>query len=151
MTRSLNHNQFLPEHLPGEAPIPEGHDRYFHQTHPDNVPSIREHGLLWDKGRGVEGPKGVWISNTPFYGDAHDMATVELHLPHHPQRGRIASIGEVKPENSVASHEPWHQKARYMEENEDVKQNVLSGQHDDLQDYPEYGPAIDYIKRKYSS
>lgn len=132
---------------PGEAEIPEGHERYFHQTDPSNVPSIREHGLLYDKGRGVEGPKGVWISHKPFY-NTSDMAMVEMHLPHHPQRGRIASIGDVSPDSFVAIHEPWHQTARYMMNNPDVHDRVLAGEHDDLKDDPQYGPAIEYVKAR---
>ena len=143
----LNPQQFGLPPAQGTAPIPEGHDRYYHQTDPANVPSIKEHGLLYDKGRGIEGPKGVWISDKPFYGDSPNAATVELALPHHPDRGRIASIGDVSPENFVAIHEPWHHHARYMMENEDVKQNVLRGEHDDLADDPEYGPAIEHVKK----
>lgn len=151
MTRNLSKSQFadLPPEQ-GTTPVPEGQQKYYHQTDPQNVPSIREHGLLYDKGRGIEGPKGVWISDKPFYGDSHSVATVEMHLPHHPDRGRIASIGDVHPRHIVAIHEPWHIHARYMEENEDVKQATLSGEHDDLLDDEHYGPAIRYIKGKYS-
>lgn len=147
---NLSPSQFLPK-PPGETPIPEGHDRYYHQTDPANLPSIREHGLLYDRGRGIEGPKGVWISDKPFYEHATDAAMIELSLPHHPDRGRIASIGDVKPENFAAIHEPWHSHARYMLENEDVKQNVLRGDHDDLLDDPHYGPAIEHVKRLHGA
>lgn len=146
MTRNLSHQQFGLPAKPGEAPIPEGHERYFHQTDPSNVPSIREHGLLWDKGRGIEGPKGVWISHEPFYQNATNSAMVELHLPHDPRRGRIASVGDIKPDNFVAIHEPWHDHARYMLNDPDVKQRVQSGEHDDLLDDPHYGPAIRHVK-----
>ena len=149
MSHSVLGEQFRVPLPPGESPIPEGHDRYYHQTDPSNVPSIRQQGLLWDKGRGIEGPKGVWVSNKPFYANAHDLATVEMSLPHDDRRGRIASIGDVPPDRIVAIHEPWHSHARFMEENEDVKRHVLSGEHDDLMDDASYGPAIKYIKKKY--
>jgi hypothetical protein len=146
----LNPDQFgeLPA-PPGEAAIPEGHDRYYHQTNPDNVESIRKHGLLYDKGLGIEGPKGTWISSKPFYGDSPHAATVEMHLPHDPQRGSIASIGDVHPSSFVAIHEPWHAKARYMEKSPQVRQAVLAGEHDSLLGTPDYGPAIRHIKAKY--
>jgi hypothetical protein len=150
MNPNLNSGQFGLPPEPGTAPIPEGHDRYYHQTDPSNVPSIREHGLLYDKGRGVEGPKGVWISHKPFYQHATDAAMVEMHLPHHPDRGHIASIGDVHPSNFVAIHEPWHDHARYMLQNEDVKQRVISGEHDDLLDFPDYGPAIQHVKNLHA-
>lgn len=141
---------------PGESPLPEGHDRYFHQTDPSNVPSIKDGGLLWDKGRGVEGPKGVWVSSEPFY-KADDLAMVEMALPHHPDRGSVASIGDVPPDRFLAVHEPWHRHARSIEANPDRLRATLAGAYDHVMTDPsysdaeraEFGPAIDYIKQKY--
>jgi hypothetical protein len=144
----LSHEQFH-EHLPpepGTAPIPEGHTRYYHQTGEENIPSIREHGLLFDKAKGIEGPKGIWASHAPFYGDARDSPTVEFHLPK--DHGHIVALQhDVVPEQILAIHEPWHDKARYYEDNPDVKAEALAGGHDSLaEDYPEYDKAIKYIK-----
>lgn len=54
---------------PGSAPIPEGHIRLFHYSRPQNVVSIREHGLQeryargdGNMGAGNEPSAGVWAS-----------------------------------------------------------------------------------------
>jgi hypothetical protein len=56
----------------------------------------------------------------------------------------------VKPENFVAIHEPWHHYARYMLQDEDVRRSVINGEHDDLLDTPDYGPAIQHIKNLHA-
>lgn len=143
---ALSSTQFggLPQ-PPGKTPIPEGHDRYFHQTSAENLDAIKEQGLRYDKGRGIEGPKGVWVSNKPFYSTSR-APMIEMALPHDPARGHVASIGDVSPDKFVAVHEPWHDHARYMLNDPKVRHAVMAGEHDNLLSDPDYGPAVRHVK-----
>ena len=147
---NLSGEQFA-EHLPpapGTAPIPEGHTRYYHQTGAENIPSIREHGLLHSKAKGIEGPKGVWVSHKPFYGEGgRGTATVEMHLPK--DEGHIASLQhDVTPDQILAIHEDWHDKARYVENEPSVKESVLAGNEEWMHEDPTYSKVIEHIKRR---
>jgi hypothetical protein len=144
----LSHEQFhevIPP-APGTAPIPEGHIRYYHQTGEENLPSIREHGLLFAKAKGIEGPKGVWASHRPFYGDATQSATVEFHLPK--DEGHIVSLQhDVTPDQILAIHEPWHEHVRYATEQEpSVGESILAGNEEWMHEDPTYSRVIAHIK-----
>ena len=145
----ISHEQFS-QHLPpepGTSPLPEGHQRFYHQTPVENVASIKEHGLMLSKAKGIEGPKGTWISEKPFYGtDATHLATLELGLPHDPKRGRIHVEGDIPAHHILAIHEPWHETARGILSDPQAIKETLAGDNDWLSDDPMYGPAIAHVK-----
>ena len=99
----------------GTTPIPDGYVRLYHQTPLENAESIRTHGILHDKMKGIEGPRRTYVWRTPFYGKSQSHATVELHVPEElfdpPQ---FLKISDVPPKYIVAIHEPWHDRARYL-------------------------------------
>jgi hypothetical protein len=57
--------------------------------------------------------------------------------------------GDVKPNEIIAIHLPWHDRARYAESDPRVIKSILAGEHDDLLTDDEYGPSLRYIKQKY--
>ena len=118
----------------GEAPLPDGFVRMYHQTNPINLPSIREEGLLWDRGRGVEGPKGVWISDKPFYQSSPNLATIEIAIPaeDREQMGRIASIGDIPPERFLTINEEWHDRVRQIVQEQRYMDALANGEYDDI-------------------
>lgn len=128
-TRQFSSIPGLPPAM-GTAEVPEGFTRMYHQTPLHNVESIRRQGLLWDKGLGIEGPKGVWISNTPFYKNASHLATIEVAAP----KGvaSIASVGDIPPHRILAIHEPWHDHVRDYMTRPDILRQIHSGEFDSL-------------------
>ena len=115
---SIESSPQSPEDIPqkvGTTPIPDGHVRLYHQTPLENAESIRTHGIIHDKMKGIEGPRRIYVWRTPFYGESQSHATVELHVPEElfdpPQ---FLKISDVPPEYIVAVHEPWHDRARYL-------------------------------------
>jgi len=135
----------------GTAPLPEDHVRMYHQTPVENVPSIKEHGLLWDKGRAIEGPKGIWVSDKPFYGESPHLATVEIAVPHkdRQQMGRIASIGDVPPSRITTIVEPWHGRVRDLIEQGGYAERARAGEYDSIiddGDEPDPDPTMRAIK-----
>jgi hypothetical protein len=141
--------------------VDPGHIRLYHQTTPDKLPGIRRRGLLLSQARGIEGPRAIYASTTPFYGRAEDHVTVEFQVPEDefyppfvvkPRDPRFAPepAERVPPSAFIAIHEPWHAHARYMEKDPLLVEQILAGEHDDLAGkVPTYGPAIAYIKRRY--
>ena len=66
---------------PGSTPIPEGHVRLYHQTHPKNTRSIRRNGL--EARQPAEGPRGLYADEQGFYGKPEDSPQgVCAQLPH---------------------------------------------------------------------
>ena len=133
---------------PGTAPVKEGYVRLYHQTTAENLKSIEKTGLDFGHAKGIEGPKGIYAGEQPFYGDARDRPTLEFQVPKADWGGYLVAR-EVKPADFIAAHYPWHAHARYMEEDKTLLGNVLRGQHDSLLKDPSYGPAIEWIKKKY--
>lgn len=130
----------------GSTPLREGYVRLFHQTPVENAQSIRTEGLRVDKARGPEGPLGIWTAEDPFYGNAPGLATVEIQVPAKDvPEGRLPFKRDIKPEEIIGVHEPWHERYRYLKDN-GLEHEVRAGQHDDLLDSPDYGPAIRAIK-----
>lgn len=170
-TATLNDESTLPP-APGESPIPKGHVRLFHYTHRDNIPSIRENGLLeshargdGNMGAGNEPSAGVWASTRePREGNSF----VEFHA--HPDQisqraehpgGRDAEEwgkgyhhvimkGDVHPSQFSAIHEPWHSHARCMQSQPRVNEAAKAGEYDHLKSDPDYGKAIEHIQRTAS-
>ena len=178
----------------GEAPIPDDHIRLFHHTSSiEALHSIKQEGIDANRARGDGGwgwgnepSAGVWASTRPPK-NLNNMAVVEFHAhpdeisgnaesPWHPEHKKdprawaeggerhVIMKGSVSPDQIVGAHEPWHHRARFLEnepayrprgEGKDAFvsgsgiEQVLGGDHDSLLDDPEYGPAIKYIKQKY--
>lgn len=135
---------------PGTAPIPADHVRLYHQTSAKNLGAIKHQGILFDKARGIEGPRAIWADEKGFYGDPKDTPTVEFHV-HKDRWKKPWVMGDVTPDEIIAVHRNWHQRARYIENHPNAIQQVLDGEHDDLMYDPEWGSAIRYIKHKYGA
>ena len=137
---------------PGTEPIMPGYVRLYHQTDGDNLRSIEKEGLLFSHAKGIEGPRAIYAGETPFYGRATSRPTLEFQVPKKYWDAPFV-LCDVTPDMFIATHYPWHEKARYLEDehNPEAKQNALSGKFDNLLNDPEYGPAVRYIKRKYSN
>lgn len=56
---------------------------------------------------------------------------------------------DIKPEDILAVHEPWHDNARYIEKNKQTLQEVVNGEHDSEHNSDDLNKAIAYIKDKY--
>ncbi len=150
---------------PGESPIPEGHVRAFHYTKSDEE-TLRKQGLLLSKARGhtYGEPDLVWGSTLP---PERHHTIVEFHVPvsdlsrmvEKPDKGadltewqkgnhHIGIERDLKPEEILAIHQPWHERYHYAKNNESVFKAIIAGEHDDLLQDPEYGPAIAQIKKE---
>ena len=57
-------------------------------------------------------------------------------------RSDVTFHGDITPDDIVAVHEPWHEHARYFDDNPTMIQDAKNGMYDDLLDDPEYAPAI---------
>jgi hypothetical protein len=138
---------------PGTAPIPKDHVRLYHQTSSHkNLGSIKRKGILPHQPH--EGPKGIYAGEKPFYGPAHHKPTTEFSVHkkdwHHP----FVTRDKVEPKKIVANHKEWHHTVRYIDDDPELKKNVLSGEHDDLiakgkKDH--YAKAIRFVKRRHAA
>lgn len=141
---------------PGSTPIPAGHVRLYHYTAPDALDSIRETGLQLSRSRGsemFEEDDFVWASV-----DLPRAATfVEFSIPLDDPRvgigglrvGNVGLRGDVLPDEFVAVHEGWHEKYRYLTEDDALIAQVLRGEFDHLLDMEDYGTAIRRIKEEF--
>jgi len=111
---------------PGTAPIPRGHVRLWHYTPLENVPSIRQRGLLREYARGDAGDRnlddpsaGVWASTKRpddiLANHSEGRAVVEFHA--HP--------GEI----SGQAEEPWQAMNRDRTWDDAKVQDWASGYH----------------------
>jgi hypothetical protein len=132
---------------PGTAPIPEGHVRLYHQTHPKHVESIRKNGILLSHARGIEGPKAIYADEQGFYGKPSEHTTVEFHVPKEQFSKPFVRSDAVKPESIVGIHEPWHHITRYL--HKDGLHETLRGDYDDMLDDPHHNKAISHLKTHY--
>ena len=98
----------------GTTPIPNGHIRLYHQTSPENIPSIKQNGILASKATMAEGPKMpvIWASKKPYYGMKSDLATIEFHVPEEEFADYYLRTNHVPPQQFIAIHEKWHQLAK---------------------------------------
>jgi len=142
------YNETLPKE-PGTEPIKEGHVRLYHQTDGDNLKQIEKEGLLLEHAKGIEGPKAIYAGEKPFYGEASSRPTLEFQVPKKDWDSPFV-LRNVKPEDFIAAHYPWHKTARYLEDKEGIT-NVLSGRFDDFDSKTDEGKAVQYIKDKYGN
>jgi hypothetical protein len=135
---------------PGTQPIPDDHVRLYHQTDEQNLGAIKHQGIRFDKAQGIEGPKAIWADERGFYGKPTDRPTVEFHV--HRDRWKYPPFvqGDVLPKDIIAVHRPWHERARYNEQDPELIAKIVRGDHDDLLNDPHYAKQIRYIKHKYA-
>lgn len=138
---------------PGKAPIPDGHVRLYHQTNAGSIPNILKEGLTFKNAKGYEGPKAIYAGETGFYGKPEDVPTIEFSVSKERWTNPPFVRGDVEPTDIIAAHLPWHQTARYIEEDPQLLQEVLQGVHDE----GVYGTnsneekAVKAIKEKYAA
>lgn len=138
---------------PGKTPIPKDHVRLYHQTTGDDaLNKIEKEGIKLNSAKGYEGPKGIYSDPKGFYGKPEDRHTVEFHV-HKDEYEKVKNHvfnptfqRDIKPHEITAIHRPWHQKVRYIRDDQKLHKAVKDGKHDDLLDDEEYGPAIKHIK-----
>ena len=133
---------------PGTEPIPQGMVRLYHQTDGQSLDKIATEGLSIKYAKGIEGPKAIYAGEQPFYGAADSRPTLEFYVSK-AQWDAPFVLEDVKPEQIIAAHYPWHKTARYLESEPQSMQSALDGQYDDLKD-PDTSKAVEYIKEKYS-
>lgn len=134
---------------PGTAPIKPGYVRLYHQTDRDLIDTVARDGIQLSKARGIEGPRAIWAGETPFYGKATDVPTIEFQIPIKNWDAPFVIQDEVPPDQFLAVHLPWHEKARYIMDNEKVLKNTLAGEFDNLDG--DYAPAVEYVKKLYTN
>ena len=132
---------------PGHSHIPDGHIRLFHQTSLEHLASIKKHGIQMSHAKGIEGPRSVYADEKGFYGQPGQVPSAEFHIPRHEWHGNGQIPRSVHPHEIVATHEPWHDKARYLIRNPVVHANLMKGKFDDLTGH--YKTAVDYVKKHH--
>jgi GNAT superfamily N-acetyltransferase len=148
--------RYQPVEIPkqkGTSEIKKGYTRVYHQTALENIESIRKNGLLVSKSRPTSESRGVSVSETPFYGNNPNLATIELQVPTEKlrQANGSALLNDVSASDILAVHESWHDRARYIEKNPETLKEVLNGDMDFmLGDGSSEAKAIEYIKNKHS-
>lgn len=135
----------------GTTPIPEGHVRFNHYTRSlDNVPSIRQHGILASKAAesfargGTESPQTFATAGAPTDDFMRSHVVVEGHVDPHDldvgnrtdpatleaRRSTITTWKDISPANIVGIHEPWHQTFRYIQDDPSMEAGVMHGDYD---------------------
>jgi hypothetical protein len=180
----LNDKQFGhgdPRDIPldfGTTPIPEGHVRANHYTSEGAIEGIKRQGLTmshanesYAKGT-TEYPSIFANAGPPSRDLLQSRPVAELHVDtkqldiggfRTPQdlesrRSTITTNQDVPASNIIAVHEPWHQHARYLQEDAggrtgtngkqypSVRSEVAKGEHDNLYSEPDYAKALDSTK-----
>lgn len=160
----------VPE-APGTVPIPENHLRLYHYSmaSPD---TLRREGLRLDQAKGhtYGEPNFVWASlKEPGNHKVFAEFSVAIDDPRFSMWGARPDVhrgaafyqgrsndftlaGDVRPEEIIAIHEPWHHHYRYMVENGLVP-GVLAGEYDYItpNSFPDEARALEEIKRQFST
>jgi hypothetical protein len=134
------------------------------------IASLREHGIDLSKAIGSTygEPDVVWASTEkPHDGKVYVEFSISPDDERWPtmfkpdlsrrtvedweaQRNNFYFYGTIKPEEFIAIHQPWHGRYRYLLDNPSVGEAALRGEHDDLLDDAEYGPAIKRFKKDHA-
>lgn len=157
--RKSNYLSKLPPR-PGEASIPDGNVRLYHQTSEANLDSIAKNGIKITHRPGAEGPLGVWKSATGFYGKPDSLPTVEFSVPKDESDDSMGGplFRDIKPEEIHAIHRPWHKTARYIiKHGHDTLSSINNGEFDDRiknidmndSSVPDYIKAAKHIRDNY--
>lgn len=131
---------------PGTQEIPDGYVRLYHQTDTESLDNIAKEGLSIKYAKGIEGPRAIYAGETPFYGPVETRPTLEFIVPKE-QWDAPFVLQDVRPDQIIAAHYPWHRRVRYLEDNQDAMQKALAGEFDDLDG--DYKLAVQYVKDKY--
>lgn len=154
---------------PGTVPIPSNHLRLYHYTNAD-PDIIRREGLKLSSAKGSTygEPNTIWaslqqpgrhknyvefsmaIDDPRFSKWAGAAPDVQAGAGFYKGRGNDFTImGDIKPSEFIAVHEPWQHSYRYMIENDLVK-GVLAGEYDYIQsNHPDEYKAIQVIKHNF--
>lgn len=154
----------------GSEAIPSNHLRLYHYTDV-GVDELMRDGLLLSKAKGhtYGEPDFVWASlkrpsdykryvefSVPIdddrFSDWGSAPDVERGVEFYKGRSNDFTFrGDIKPEEFIAIHEPWHHSYRYMTEEPEVIQDVLDGKYDYLtmDRFPDEAKAIEVIKTNY--
>lgn len=157
---------------PGTVPIPSNHLRLYHYTSAD-AEELQRHGLQMSKAKGhtYGEPDFVWASlKRPGDYKRYVEFSVPIDDPRFSMWGAkpdafrgvefyknrendFTFAGDIKPEEFIAIHEPWHHIYRYMTEHPDVIKAVLNGKHDNLtaERWPDEARAIKAIKTNFGT
>ncbi len=145
---SVDYNNLTIPAEPGTAPIKPGYIRLYHQTTVDNLMKIKQTGITIANAKGIEGPRAIYAGTSGFYGSPTEHPTVEFQISKNMCDPPFV-LQDVPVENIIGGHLPWHNHARYIEEDPELIKEVLDGRFDNLNDTG-YIPAIHFIKEKYS-
>lgn len=152
----------------GTTPIPSNHIRLYHYTR-GNPEEIKRNGLQLSHARGSTygEPNMVWASSVPP--DASIKNIVEFSVPvndtsmdlEKPKMGEspdewmsgnhhVGFYRDIRPEEIIAIHEPWHEKYRWIIRNPDVIERIKNGELDDLTEAqaPDEFKAIQFVKNE---
>jgi hypothetical protein len=157
---------------PGTVPLPPNYIRLYHYS--DATPEeLWKTGLLLSKAKGhtYQEPNFVWASTAipnrhktyvefavpiddkrfaRVFGSAPDP---ERGVEFYEKRGSdFTLLGDIKPSEFVAIHEPWHHTYRYLVDDEGGVARTLSGEFDHLlgdDSHPDEKAAILAIKQNY--
>jgi len=154
----------------GTIPIPSGNVRLFHYTR-GNIDDIKNNGLSLSHAQGSKygEPDMIWGSTdlNEYKNMADYKNIVEYSVPAQdidfPSKIRedlnewnkrshhVGIFRDIKPNEILAIHEPWHHHYRYIEKNKELLQEVINGEHDDLMNgrFPNEGKAIEALKNNY--
>ena len=117
---------------PGSTPVPTDHVRLYHQTDGTNMSSIRRHGIKLSKAKGIEGPRAIYADEYGFYGKPHTVPSVEFHVHKSEYHAPFVNRDVVEPDKIVATHKPWHDLVRYIDDDPKLRKEVEDGKHDHI-------------------
>lgn len=163
----------VPE-APNTVSIPSDHIRLFHYT---NAPAevIRAEGLKLSSARGSTygEPNVIWASTAPpsrykifveFSLSINDERFVLRGAGESLERERgakyynesnhhLTMYGDIKPEEFIAVHEPWHFTYRYILDDTQATKEALNGEFDYLLNdkHPDEARAILAIKKNFGN
>jgi hypothetical protein len=110
---------------PGTTKVGDDEELLWHQTQDKNVSSIRKKGL--EKRTPREGPHGLYASppknGKGFYGTPKDKATIEFKVKKSEYRAPFVQRN-VKPEEIISAHKPWHQKVRDLDSQPKLRADI---------------------------
>ena len=173
LAESENDKQIIPiPKEPGTVPIPNNHLRLYHYTDA-STEELKRNGLLLNKAKGhtYGEPNFVWASlqKPPRY-----KRYVEFSVPIDDSRfstwgskpdarggveyykgksNDFTFMGDIKPDEFIAIHEPWHHVYRYLVDKKQSQiKNILNGEYDYLIDdrYSNEAEAIKAVKVNFA-
>lgn len=173
LNESVTYAQKIPiPQEPGTVPIPSNHLRLYHYTDA-STEELNRNGLLLNKSKGhtYGEPNFVWASlqkpkdykryvefsvaiDDPRFSMWGAKPDVERGVEFYKGRSNdFTFMGDIKPDEFIAIHEPWHHVYRYLvDEKPSIIPNILNGEYDYLIDdrYPNEAEAIKAVKVNFA-